>query len=132
MRRAMSWSAAAITLLAVTGCGDPCDGSEERMVPLSELPCNVTKDNGIWESHPIPPFAEECNWFDFRACSTYIFEHPLGYTPTTVLGYTSFDGDGGFATLGSGNSFIVEEATDSTVVVRNAQNQPFWLRLVLQ
>ena len=101
-------------------------------MPLSELPCNTTKDTGIWESHPIPPFAEECNWFELRACSTYTFEHPLGYTPTSVLGYTSFDSDGGFATVASGNSFIMEEATDSTVVIRNAQNQLFWLRLVLQ
>ena len=130
--RAIGWAVTALALLGAMGCGDPCDGSEDRAVPLSELPCNMTTDAGIWESHPIPPFAEECNWFEFRACSTYSFEHPLGSTPTTVLGYTSFDSDGGFATVASGNSFIVEEATESTVILRNAQNQTFWLRLVLQ
>lgn len=132
MREAIWWTAATIAFLSLAGCGDPCDGSEERAVPLSELPCNMTKENGIWESHPIAPADEECYWFEFRGCSTYTFDHPLGYAPTSVLGYTSFDSDGGFATVGSGNSFIVEDATDSTVVIRNAQNQLFWLRLVLQ
>ena len=32
----------------------------------------------------------------------------------------------------TGNSFVVEEATDSEIVIRNAQNQWFYLRLVLE
>jgi len=125
---------AALMLAATLGCGfDPCDGSEDRAVPLSELPCATTDADGVWASHPWPPIADgQCYWFEFRACSIYRFENPLAEAPTTVIGYTSFDPEGGFSTVGSGNSFVVEEATDSEVVLRNAQNERFWLRLVLQ
>ncbi len=100
---------------------------------MSELPCNMTRPDGVWESHPLPPIADEqCYWLEFRGCSKYEIEHPLGRTPTLVVGYTSFDQDGSFSTLGSGNSFVIEEANDSTVTLRNAQNQLFYLRLVLE
>ena len=124
-----------LTLLALSGtaCGDPCGAAEDRLVPMSELPCSMTSAEGVWESHPLPPIAsEECFWVEFRGCSRYEFEHPLGRIPTQVLGYTSFEQDGRFSTLGSGNSFVIQEASDSTVTVRNAQNQFFYLRLTLQ
>jgi uncharacterized protein (DUF2126 family) len=89
--------------------------------------------NGQWESHPFPPIMDEqCYWLEFRACSIYRFENPLGQAPTTVIGYTSFEQDGRFSTTGSGNSFVIDGVTDSEVVIRNAQNQLFWLRLVLE
>jgi hypothetical protein len=124
----------ALTLLAFLGmaCGDPCGEAEDRLVPMSELPCNMTMANGVWESHPFPLIEDEqCYWLEFRGCSRYEIEHPLGRVPVSVDGYTSFDEDGSFSTLGSGNSFIIEEASDSTVTIRNAQNQVFYLRLVL-
>lgn len=133
MVRNILWAAAAITLLPSVGCGgSPCDGAETRAVPLSELPCNMTNAGGVWESHPLPPLADECRWFEFRACSEYQFEHPLGEIPSTVIGYTSFESDGRFSTIGSGNSFVVDEVSESEIVIRNAQNQLFWLRLVVQ
>ena len=125
----------ALTLLALLGtaCGDPCGESEDRLVPMSELPCNMTNADGVWESHPLPPNDDElCYWLEFRGCSRYEVEHPLGRAPTLVVGYTSFEEDGRFSTLGSGNSFVIEERSDSTVTVRNAQNQLFYLRLVLE
>jgi hypothetical protein len=116
-----------------TGCGAPCGAQEDRLVPLSEMPCSMTDAQGLWESHPLPPIADEqCYWHEFRGCSTYEFEHPLGRTPTLVVGYTSFEQDGQFSTVGSGNSFVVDELSDSTVTIRNAQNQLFYLRLVLE
>ncbi len=130
-----AWRIGAVVMLAGGfGCGgDPCSDAEDRTVLLSELPCSSLDAGGVWESHPWPPIADEqCYWFEFRACSIYRFENPLPEAPTTVIGYTSFDSDGSFSTLGSGNSFVVEEATDSEVVIRNAQNQLFWLRLVLE
>ena len=131
------WSGAlallALGLALSTGCGDPCGASEDRLVPLSELPCSMTDAEGLWESHPFPPITDEqCYWHELRGCSTYEFEHPLGRTPTLVVGYTSFEQDGRFSTLGSGNSFVVDESNDSTVTVSNAQNQLFYLRLVLE
>jgi hypothetical protein len=133
----LSWTwgcLAAFALSAASGCGDgPCGGSEERTLTAADLPCSSIDANGIWESHPFPPLVDEtCNWLEFRACSTYRFENPLAEAPTVVIGYTSFEQDGGFSTVGSGNSFVVEEATDSEIVIRNAQNQWFYLRLVLE
>ena len=125
----------ALTLLALLGtaCGDPCGEAEDRLVPMSELPWNMTHANGVWESHPFPLIEDEqCYWLEFRGCSRYEIEHPLGRVPVSIDGYTSFDEDGRFSTMGSGNSFIIEEASDSTVTVRNAQNQLFYLRLVLE
>lgn len=133
MSSAARTGALALLLFLGTACGDPCGAPEDRVVPLSELPCNMTRSEGAWESHPLPPVTDElCYWLEFRGCSRYQFEHPLGRTPTQVLGYTSFDPDGGFSTIGSGNSFVIEEASESTVTVRNSQNQLFYLRLVLE
>ena len=131
------WSGA-LALIAVgsvlsTGCGDPCGAAEDRLVPMSELPCSMTRPEGVWESHPFPPVVnEQCYWLEFRGCSSYEIEHPLGRVPALVVGYTSFEQDGRFSTVGSGNSFVVEASGDSTVTIRNAQNQLFYLRLVLE
>jgi hypothetical protein len=126
------WGALTTLALMGTACGDPCDGAEDRLVPLTELPCSMT-NAGVWESHPFPPIADEqCYWLEFRGCSRYEIEHELGQVPTLVVGYTSFDADGSFSTVGSGNSFVVEEANDSTVTLRNSQNQVFYLRLALE
>ena len=52
--------------------------------------------------------------------------------PSLVVGYTSFEQDGRFSTPALATAFVVQEASDSTVTVRNAQNQLFYLRLVLE
>lgn len=123
----------AVVVLAGIGCGDPCGDPEDRLVPLSELPCSMTRPDGAWESHPWPPISDsQCYWFEFRGCSRYEIEHSLGAEPSIVLGYTSFDPDGSYSTVASGNSFVVQEANDATVTIRNAQNQLFYLRLVLE
>jgi len=133
MRRVPWLGALTVLALAGSACGDPCGQAEDRLVPMSEMPCSTTNTNGVWESHPFPPIEDaQCYWLEFRGCSRYEIEHPLGRVPTSVDGYTSFDKDGRFSTPGSGNSFVVEAAGDSTVTIRNAQNQLFYLRLVLE
>lgn len=136
MRITRFLACAALSLLfgVAGGCGGgPCRNSEDRLVPLSELPCSMTDSDGVWESHPLPPIVDErCYWLEFRACSQYEIEHPLGEVPSIVLGYLSFDQDGSFSTVGSGNSFIIEDADDQTITIRNTQNQVFFLRLVLE
>ncbi len=126
---------AALSLLGLLGLacgGGPCGDAEDRLVPLSELPCSRTSTEGVWESHPFPPVSDaQCYWLEFRGCSQYEFEHPLGRAPLQILGYTSFDQDGSFSTPASGNSFVVEEVSESTVTIRNAQSQFFYLRLTL-
>ncbi len=130
--RDLAWCLVPLVVLG-SACADPCDAPVDRLVPMSELPCSMTSESGAWESHPFPPITDEaCFWLDFPGCATYEIEHPLGRVPTKAIGYTSFVREGDFSTIGSGNSFIIEEATDETIVVRNAQNQFFYLRLVLE
>ena len=88
---------------------------------------------GIWESHPFPPITnEDCYWLEFRGQTTYQIGHPLGTVPSQVVGYIAFGPEGTSSTLASGNSLIIQEASDSAVIVKNAQNQLFYLRLALQ
>mgnify|MGYP001811975883 FL=1 len=122
----------ALLALAGSACGDPCGDPEDRVVTLAELPCNRTSAEGVWESHPFPPLpGPECTWLEFRGCSKYEIQHPLGRAPSVVLGYTSFASDGSFSTVGSGNSFVVQEVSETAVTVRNAQNPFFYLRIAL-
>jgi hypothetical protein len=135
MPRFAWWGALTLLCLIGTACGDPCGDPEDRQVLADELPCSMTNAEGVWESHPLPPIDDEdeqCYWLEFRGCSKYEIQHPLGAVPTLVVGYTSFDQDGSFSTVGSGNSFVVQEANASTVTIRNGQNQLFFLRLVLE
>jgi len=134
MRRTATLLVGGLFLIAAIGCGDgPCGKSEDRSVPLSEFPCAMMSGGGVWASHPFPTIEDEqCYWFEFRGCSRYAFENPLGEAPINVTGHLSFEPDGSFSTTGSGNSFVVDQVSDSEVVVRNAQNQLFYLRLVLE
>ena len=126
---------AALALLGLVGSacgGGPCGDAEDRPVQLTDLPCSMTDAGGVWYSHPFPPISDaQCYWLEFRGCSQYQIEHPLGRAPVQIVGYTSFDQDGSFSTPASGNSFVVQEVSDSTVTIRNAQNQLFYLRLTL-
>ena len=133
MRRFTWLSGAALLVLIGFGCGGgPCGDAEDRTVVADDTPCAMMVGDA-WESHPLPPITDpECFWLEFRGCSTYRFENPLGRKPTDVIGLISFDRDGVFATPGSGNAFVIQEATDTEVTVRNAQNQLFFLRLVLR
>ncbi|MCZ6806294.1 MAG: hypothetical protein O7F08_05025 [Deltaproteobacteria bacterium] len=124
----------AIVLLValISACGDSGGGATIE-VSLADLPCQMQNVAGIWESAPLPPITDEqCMWFPFEANTTYIFEHPLGRVPSVIIGYLAFGSDGTSATIGSGNVFLINGADDSTVTVRNGQNQHFWLRLVLE
>lgn len=113
---------------AATACGD-ASTREAVDVPLSELPCQSLEE-GIWESVPFPP--SPCEWFDYQAQTTYRFEHPLGRVPRIIDGYIGFSADGTGATRASGDPFLIQDATDTTITITSAQNQDFFLRLVLQ
>jgi hypothetical protein len=130
----IGWTVA-LALLGLLGAacgGGPCGDAEDRLVPLTELPCNRTNAEGVWESHPFPPISDaQCYWLEFKGCSEYEFEHPLGRAPVQIVGYTSFDPDGTFSTPASGNSFVVQAVSDSSVTIRNGQTQLFYLRLTL-
>jgi hypothetical protein len=121
-----------VALLALAaGCGD--SGGDTIEVSLADLPCQMQSAQGIWESAPLPPITDEqCLWFLFRANNTYVFEHPLERVPFEVTGYIAFNSNGTASTIASGNAFLVDAADDSTITLRNGQNQDFWLRLVLE
>jgi hypothetical protein len=102
------------------------------MVEASELPCAEMTSDGAWSSHPFPPFEEECEWLDFQGCSRYVFENPLGEIPRNIIGYLAFEADGRFSTPGSGNSFVIDEVSESEIVIRNGQNADFYLRLSVE
>ncbi|MDH3625197.1 MAG: hypothetical protein OEQ49_15105 [Myxococcales bacterium] len=121
-----------MALLALAaGCGD--SGGDTIEVSLADLPCQMQSAQGIWESAPLPPITDEqCLWFLFRANNTYVFEHPLERVPFEVTGYIAFNSNGTASTIASGNAFLVDAADDSTITLRNGQNQDFWLRLVLE
>lgn len=116
----------------VIGCG--ASGGDTIDVGLSELPCESTGTTGIWASNPPAPVEEsECLWFLFEANNTYIFEHPLGRVPASFGGtLISFNDDGSAGTPPSGDVFLVIASDESTITIKNGQNQSFFLRLVLQ
>lgn len=129
---------ASLVLLGVAlflGCGDSANGSpggEPVLVPLADLPCQSVNEVGIWQSAPPPESAVgDCQWLYYAPHTTYVFDHPLGRVPSSVQPYVSFEPDGTASTLASGNEFLHLASTETTVTIRNGQNQLFWLRLVL-
>ncbi|MEM8607219.1 MAG: hypothetical protein AAGF92_08940 [Myxococcota bacterium] len=101
-------------------------------VTLDELPCEEITETGSWVTAPLPPLATgECAWFLFEDNTTYIFEHPLGRVPDGLANsLIAFDDDGVNSTPPSGDVFLFVGADESTITVRNGQNQTFFLRLV--
>ncbi len=75
---------------------------------------------------------EECEWLNFQGCSEYRFENPLGRRPQQIDPYIAFEPDGVFSTLASGNVFVIDSVTESEIVIRNAQNADFYLRLAVE
>ena len=132
MRRLERLGPMVMLLALVIGCGDP-GGGETIEVSLADLPCQMQDAQGIWSSAPPPPITDEqCLWFSFRSDNTYIFEHPLGRVPSIVIGYIAFESSGRGATIGSGDVLLIDGQDETTVTIRNRQNQHFWLRLVLE
>ncbi len=129
----MKWRSGFAVALVVLAAGCGSSGGETIEVSLADLPCQMQNAAGIWESAPLPPITDEqCLWFLFRANNTYIFEHPLGRVPLEIIAYIAFDSDGTGSTIASGNAFLLNAVDASTITIKNAQNQDFWLRLVLE
>lgn len=99
---------------------------------LNDLPCHSTSEVGVWQSAPAPPLAvDECAWLFFAGNTTYVFEHELGRVPTIVIGYIAFEADGLGATVASGNSLVEAGREETSITIKNTQNQDFFLQLVL-
>lgn len=111
------------------GCGNQENENDFVLVGLQEFPCQNTDELGVWES--TPGSNPDCPWFPYDSNTTYVFPHTLQREPRGVLPYIAFDRLGIGATLASGNPVILIDQSDTSVVLRNAQNQDFWIRLVL-
>lgn len=116
-----------LTLLPM-GCADD-EPDAIVVVDPSDLPCSGVNEAGIWESVPSD---ESCDWFEYEGKTTYEFPHSLGRVPALWLPYMSFSHDGSSAGAPGGNTFLLQELTEDYIVFRNATNQQFYLRLVLE
>lgn len=118
-----------LLLPALSGCGNKETNGNFVPVEADELPCQSLDGLGVWES--TPSNNPECPWFYYSANTTYAFPHALQREPRAVLPYIAFDRLGIGATLASGNPVILIDQSETSVTLRNAQNQDFWLRLVV-
>lgn len=118
-----------LTFLA-PACADD-EPIEPVVVTEDEIPCSGVNEAGIWQS--VPPLPDKtCEWFEYRARTTYQFPHSLGRVPAEFFAYMSFSSDGSSAGQPGGDTFLIDEATEDYVIVRNSTNQAFYLRLVLE
>lgn len=114
---------------ALSACGEAGAQTIIR-VEATDLACadhDVALD--VWESAGWPG---TCDWLLFDGGATLEVEHPLGRVPKLVLIYIAFEADGQNATVGHGDSGIIEGASDTTITVRNDTQQRFYVRLVAQ
>jgi hypothetical protein len=118
-------------LLLLTAC---VSTSGRTVVVPADAPelatASVDPVSGIWES--VPFASPECLWLPYPGQVTLALEHGLGRAPREVLVYLSFDACGRGAALGAGDLFLIEEATDTRVVLRNDTNADFFARVVLR
>lgn len=121
---------AGLWLLAAGGCGE-AEAQEPVEVALADLACQNGDAEG-WESATWPPLDAGCTWLRYDGRTTYRVAHDLGRTPRGVHVFLSFAEDGRNAAASAGDTARIVSVTDTHVELRNATNQRFYLKLVLQ
>lgn len=117
------------SVLGSLGCGEA--GAQAVVeVGLEELPC-ASGDTGGWESTPWPDGRGTCPWLHYEGRTTYRIAHERGAIPRSVNVYLSFDEDGNASAASAGDMVRVVAVTSTHVELRNATNQRFFLRVVL-
>ena len=112
-------------------CGDA--SAQDPIVLDSACAEGDTGDGGVtaWESAGWPP-DPRCEWLPFDGRTTVELNHGLGRAPRSVEAYLSFDPDGSLSTLASGDVARIVAVDDAAVLLRNATNQDFFLKVVLR
>jgi hypothetical protein len=115
----------AASCLFIAACGDA------SAQPMREVtPPNASVEDGIYESSPWN--GTEFPYLEYPGDTRLLVNHTLLRNPRIVLVYVSFEEDGRRAALAAGDIARIEHATADTVLLHNATEQRFWLRLVLQ
>ena len=99
-------------------------------VSLDELPC-ASGDADSWESTAWPDGSGSCAWLRYEGRTTYRIPHELGATPRSVQVYLSFDESGAASAASAGDMARVVAVTATHVELRNATNQRFFARVVV-
>jgi len=121
----------ALLPLAVA-CGDAA--AQDPIVLASACAEVETLASGeivAWESAGWPPDAR-CDWLPFDGRTTVDLAHGLERTPRSVEVYISFEPDGFSSTPASGDVARIVSADASAIQLRNAQNEDFFLKVVLR
>jgi hypothetical protein len=115
--------------LALGGCGEAGAQAVEE-IGLDALPC-ASGDADAWESTPWPDGSGACTWLRYEGRTTYRIAHELGAIPRSVQVYLSFEETGVAAAASAGDMARIVAVTATHVELRNATNQRFFVRVVL-
>ena len=126
-----AYFASIFALVVLGGCGR----SSERVATTTHVrnfPCQSVSEVGVWESAPPQEWAvEKCRWLPYNANGTFTLWHPLGRSPSMLLGYVASSARGDDTTLAAGEVFLIESFDEEQVTIRNDSDQDLFLRLVL-
>lgn len=118
-----------LVALAAAGCGE-AGAQATVLVGLDELPC-ASGDASGWESTSWPDGSGACPWLRYEGRTTYRIAHERGSVPRSVNVYLSFDEAGAASAATAGDMVRIVSVTSTHVELRNATNQRFFLRVVL-
>ncbi|MCB9603831.1 MAG: hypothetical protein H6722_18195 [Sandaracinus sp.] len=117
------------TLVLPSACGEA--GAQAVVeVEAADFPC-ASGDVDAWESAPWPDGSDACTWLRYEGRTTYRIAHELGQVPRSVQVYLSFDENGAASAASAGDMARIVAVTDTHVELRNATNQRFFLRVVV-
>ena len=115
--------------MGTAGCGEA--GAQAVVeVGLDELTC-ASGDASGWESAPWPDGSGACPWLRYEGRTTYRIAHERGSVPRSVNVYLSFEEAGTASAASAGDMARIVSVTSTHVELRNATNQRFFLRVVL-
>jgi hypothetical protein len=124
-----------LALLALLPLAAACGDAAAHDPIALESTCAETQRVGgeiaAWESAGWPP-DPRCDWLPFDGRTTVDLSHGLGRPPRSVEVYISFDPDGHMSTPASGDVTRIVGADAESVQLRNAQNEDFFLKVVLR
>ena len=111
---------------AIAGCRLPTGDLIVYPADAPELAAASVTTEGTWESAPW----EGSPWLPYPGRATVQVEHSLGYAPSVVLVYLSFEESGADPALAAGDLARLVEVDATTLVVRSDTSAFFFARIV--